>query len=174
MVESRSLVETLAADPDRWKVWCTDKVFPLLDGTNLKKLVIYFELMKSITGDEEFGLQKDAVEFLLDGSMAVDYVAVINDDSSALENIPLDKADLLAKAVAKIEHLGSVKISSSMIYLKIAERKFFSSGLETENWVETFSRCQDVVEKLDDIRLKILLGKNHQSRLYIVKRLTQM
>ena len=152
MVETRILVETLGKEPEKWKAWCNEKVYPLLDGTNLKKLVVYFDLMKKITGDDEFGLQKDAVQLLLDGDVPVDYISLVKDDPSALEKISLAKADMLAKAVVKIEHLEGINISSSLIYLKIAERKFFSSGTETENWIETFSRCQEVVEKLDSLR----------------------
>ena len=148
MLEQRNLADTLKQDPDRWTEWSKDRIFPLLDGENLEKLVLYFDTLYLVTSDDTFLRHKDALSLLHNQGVNLDYIRLLNSDLSVLEAVDSNNVETICRAVEKIPQEGEQGISPSVIYFIFAEKQFYKLGQSSGNWVESFSSCQDILDKL--------------------------
>jgi len=154
IIQKQDLVTVLKQDGERWKEWSSQKIYPLLDGSNLEKLKFYYNTMHEITSDQVYADHSAVIDNLIDNDVKIDYFSLLRGDKNVLKSITVENIEPLAKALDSIPDLEVARLMPADAYLYLANMEFNRRGQEKGNWADACAKCQNLLEKLDTASLK--------------------
>ena len=136
----QDLVTVLKQDGERWKEWSSQKIYPLLDGSNLEKLKFYYNTMHEITSDQVYADHSAVIDNLIDNDVKIDYFSLLRGDKNVLKSITVENIEPLAKALDSIPDLEVARLMPADAYLYLANMEFNRRGQEKGNWADACAK----------------------------------
>lgn len=140
MIKKQDLVSALQQDGVRWKEWSNQKIYPLLDGSNLEKLQLYYETMHEITLDQLYAQHSSVVTTLVDNDITIDYFSLLSGDRKVLKFITTNNIEIVAEAIASIPESVGARLLPADAYLYLANLEYNRRGKESRNWVDACTK----------------------------------
>ncbi len=136
----QDLVTVLKQDGERWKEWSSQKIYPLLDGSNLEKLKFYYNTMHEITSDQVYADHSAVIDNLIDNDVKIDYFSLLRGDKNVLKSITVENIGPLAKVLDSIPDLEVARLMPADAYLYLANMEFNRRGQEKGNWADACAK----------------------------------
>ena len=136
--------------PARCRELLQDKVRPLLDGSDLARLLLYHRLQAGLgEGGQEHALHVTALTRLTEGGLSLDYSLLSQGGQELLQHLSQENVELVAELRlllgAREEDLG---VGPSAVYGSWAATAFLQHGRQKDNWIEAFSICQKHMDRM--------------------------
>ena len=147
MMEERDVLTVLYQDKDRLQDWMVSRVLPLIDGRDIKMLLLYHQVLENDSTVE-------ALTLLEEQSLKIDFTVFQRESEEILEYLSSDNIATIARV---LQILQSSKITPSLVYRDWSFKVFFDHGKNKDNWIEAFSLCQKYMENMNPEDFKLFI-----------------
>ena len=147
MMQQRDILTVLHQDKERLQDWMVSRVLPLIDGHDVKMLLLYHQIL----GNDN---TVEALTLIQQNDLRIDFALLETESRDILQYLSSDNIETFARVV-KI--LGSSKITPSLLYRDWALKAFFQHGKSKDNWIEAFSVCQQYLDNVNPEDFKLFV-----------------
>jgi len=137
IIDKRKLKATLVEDGEGCAKVMKERVLPLLDGRDIARLLLYYDLLESMNIDDDAAKHKQALVKIQEKCLQIDY-NLLSFGSELSSILNQDNVDAIAEIVALIPN-DQQQLAESLVYKSWANKMFFQHGKEKDNWIEAFS-----------------------------------
>ena len=147
MMQERDILTVLYQDKDRLQDWMVSRVLPLIDGQDIKMLLLYHQVLENDSTVE-------ALTLLEEQSLRIDFTLFQRESEEILKYLSSDNVATIATV---LQILQSSKITPSLVYRDWSFKAFFDHGKSKDNWIEAFSVCQKYMENMNPGDFKLFV-----------------
>ena len=147
VMRERDILAVLYQDKDRLQEWMVTRVLPLIDGHDIKMLLLYHQILEN---DSTVA----ALSLLEEQSLRIDFTVFQRESEEIFRYLSSDNIDTIARV---LQILQSSKITPSLVYRDWSFKAFFDHGKSKDNWIEAFSLCQKYMENMNPQDFKLFV-----------------